>query len=196
MTNVRAEYDWIVIGAGITGASLAYELSQQNFTVLLLEKNLAPDNATTYSYGGLAYWSGTDQLTRTLGAEGLELHRHLSDELGADTEFRELDLVLTIPRQDDPATIAHHYDRFAITPELLSVQEACVLEPLLNPNAIAAALRLPHGHINPQKTTAAYLQAFEVNGGTIIYEAVTTLLTQNHAVIGVQKVELGANMMR
>lgn len=178
--------DWIVIGGGITGASLAYELSQQNFKVLLLEKNSAPDNATTYSYGGLAYWSGTDELTRALGQEGLELHRQLSNELDGDTDFRELDLTLTIDRQDEPEDIIRNYDRFAIAPELLNVQEACNLEPLLNPNAISGALRLNHGHINPQKTAEAYLQAFERNGGTIIYESAIALLHQNQSVTGVK----------
>ena len=186
MINVLATYDWIVIGAGITGASLAYELSQQDFRVLLLEKDPEPDNATVYSYGGLAYWSGTDEVTRSLGKEGIELHRHLTEELAGDTEFRELDLVLTIARQDDPETVAQNYEGFAVTTELLSVQDACVLEPLINPNAISGALRLPHGHINAQKTTTAYLQAFERNGGQISYEQVTTLLSQGENAIGVE----------
>lgn len=182
-------YDWIVIGAGITGACLAYELSKQGFQVLLLEKDATPNNATVYSYGGLAYWSGTDELTRTLGQEGIELHRQLSEELGADTEFRELDLVLTIDRQDDPETIAQNYAHFAITPELLNVQDACILEPLLNPNAIAGVLKLPHGHIHPQKTTNAYLQAFERNAGKIVYEQVIELLRRGDDVVGVKTPE-------
>jgi glycine/D-amino acid oxidase-like deaminating enzyme len=181
-----ATYDWIVIGAGITGACLAYELSQQGFQVLLLEKDATPNNATVYSYGGLAYWSGTDELTRTLGQEGIELHRQLSEELEADTEFRELDLVLTIDRQDDPEIIAQNYAHFAITPELLSVQDACILEPLLNPNAIAGVLKLPHGHIHPQKTTNAYLQAFKRNAGKIVYEQVVDFLRRGDDVIGVK----------
>nr|WP_036485969.1 FAD-binding oxidoreductase [Myxosarcina sp. GI1] len=179
-------YDWIIIGAGISGASLAYELSQQKFKVLVLEKDPIPDNATVYSYGGLAYWSGTDELTRQLGREGIELHRQLTEELGQDTEFRELDLVLTIDRDADPQAIAKTYDRFATKPQLLSVKEACELEPLLNPDAIAGCLQLPHGHIHAQKTTEVYLQACLRNGGEIKYERAIDFVRDNQRILGVE----------
>ncbi|RMD67954.1 MAG: FAD-binding oxidoreductase, partial [Cyanobacteria bacterium J149] len=75
---MRQVYDWIVIGGGITGSALAYELVKQKFKVLLLDKDsLISANATSYSYGGLAYWSGTDALTRLLAQEGIDIHRHL-----------------------------------------------------------------------------------------------------------------------
>ena len=178
-------YDWIIIGGGITGSALAYELSKKKFSVLLLEKDAIADNATLYSYGGLAYWSGTTDETRQLGAEGIELHRHLSEELDGDTEFRELDLLLTINKEDNPQEIAQDYDRFAIKPQLLAVKEACELEPLLNPDAIAGALRLPHGQIDPQKTTQAYQAAFTRHGGVIKYESVIDLIRQGDTIQGV-----------
>ena len=59
-------YDWIVIGGGITGAALSYELRKKGLSVLLLEQNAIANNATRYSYGGLAYWSATTPLTRQL----------------------------------------------------------------------------------------------------------------------------------
>ena len=169
-------YDWIVIGAGITGSALSYELTKQGFTVLLLEKDGRLNNATRYSYGGLAYWSGTTELTRILCQEGIEIHRQLSAELEADTEFREIDLVLTIDRQDDPPKVLETYSQFAIQPQLLSVEEACQLEPLLNPQAISGVLKLPHGHIHPWKTNQAYQQAFLRLGGEIKIERAVQLL--------------------
>ncbi|MDJ0647604.1 MAG: FAD-binding oxidoreductase [Xenococcaceae cyanobacterium MO_188.B19] len=182
---MNTNYDWIVIGGGITGSSLAYELSLKQLKVLLLEKDTIADNATVYSYGGLAYWSGTTELTRRLSQEGIELHRQLSSELDGDTEFRELDLLLTCPLDHDLKTIAKNYADFAIQPDILDAQQACDLEPLLNPNSVSGALRLPHGHINPQKTAIAYQQAFLRQGGRIIYERADGLLRKGDSIVGV-----------
>jgi len=180
------KYDWIVIGGGITGSALAYELAKKGLSVLLLEKDVRPQNATAYSYGGLAYWSGTTKLTRQLCQEGIAIHRQLSAELAADTQFRELDLVLTINAEDDPQEVAAGYAQFAITPRLLDVGEACKLEPLLNPKAIAGVLQLPHGHIHPEETNLAYQQAFLRLKQEIIIEQVIELLQEKETILGVK----------
>ena len=181
---MNTKYDWIVIGGGITGSSLAYELSLKQLKVLLLEKDPIADNATVYSYGGLAYWSGTTELTRQLSQEGIELHRQLSAELDGDTEFRELDLLLTCPLDHDPKTLAKNYEKFTIQADILDVKQACDLEPLINPNSVSGALRLPHGHIHPQKTAIAYQQAFLRQGGKIIYERAKGLLRKGDCIVG------------
>lgn len=179
-------YDWLVIGGGITGAALAYELKRNSLTVLLLEQNQKPDNATHYSYGGLAYWSGTCKLTRQLCQEGLAVHRQLSAELEAETEFREIDLLLPVEREDDPQLWAERYGQFAIQPQVLTAQAACELEPLLNREAISGALHLPHGHVQAHKTTLGYLTAFQRLGGERAIAPVVELVWQGDRVTGVK----------
>jgi len=73
-------YDYIIIGGGITGSALSYELANLGSRVLLLEKETHPLNATFYSYGGLAYWSATTEIQRKLYQEGREIQRNLSVE--------------------------------------------------------------------------------------------------------------------
>lgn len=178
-------YDWIVIGGGITGAALSYELAKAGLTVLLVEKYALPQNATRYSYGGIAYWSGTDALTRQLYAEGISRHRILPQELETSTQFRELDLLLTIDLDQDPQNAIPSYSQFAITPQLLSVTEACQLEPLLNPKAISGAMTVKHGNVHPETITSAYTQAFIRAGGNKQIEQVTGLLGQNRQITGI-----------
>jgi glycine/D-amino acid oxidase-like deaminating enzyme len=172
-------YDWVVVGAGITGAALGYELAKQGFSVLLADQSATPPSATRYSYGGIAYWSGTTDLTRQLCAEGIEIHRSLSTELGSDTEFQEIDLLLTIAPESDPHAIATSYSQFAIPPKRLSIKEACALEPLLNPQGISGALTVKHGHIEAEKTTQAYCQAMQRMGGQYEIAPITAFIREN-----------------
>lgn len=174
-------YDWIVVGSGITGAALAYELVKAGFSVLLLEREAKPQNATCCSYGGLAYWSGTTTITRQLCQEAIARYDILSQELDADIQFRELDLLLTISADSDPQATAASYAHLAIPPRLLSIQAACELEPLLNQKAIAGALTVKHGHIHPEKTTQGYIQAFLRAGGKMQIAEVLQLQTTQQA---------------
>ena len=178
--------DLLVIGGGITGASLAYELQSQGGQVLLLDPDPSLNNATAYSYGGLPFWSGQSREMRELCAEGMRLHRELPTLLDEDTEWQEINLLLTIRKEESPAEILAQYQGCEIPPQLLSVEESCELEPLLNPSAIAGSIYFPHGQINPKKTNHAYLNAFTRLGGNIQQEAATSVITEGKTVKGVK----------
>jgi glycine/D-amino acid oxidase-like deaminating enzyme len=160
-----SSFDWIVIGAGITGSALSYELVKAGFRVLLIDRNPQAHNATYQSYGGIAYWAGTTDLTRSLCEEGIAIHRQLSAELDSDTEFREIDLLLTIAPDADLETTINSHQIFAQTPELLSPQAACELEPQLNPAGFQAALKFRHAHANALAAAFAYQKQFQNLGG-------------------------------
>lgn len=183
-------YDWIVIGAGIAGATLGYELIKAGFSVLLIDKNNYVESgtnsinkinytATELSYGGLAFWSGTNKLTNQLCQESRIYYQNISslfkEQFHLEIEYRELDLLLTIPSQTNPELIAKNYTHFLTPPQLLNIPQACELEPLLNPHSISGALTVKHGHIHPQKTTIALIKAFIQAGGELQIDQVTKI---------------------
>ena len=179
-------YDVIVIGGGLAGSALSYELAKKNLRVLLLEKDTIFDNATVYSYGGIAYWCGTDYLTTKLCNESINIHRNLSAELEANTEFKELDLLFTIDPRQNPQEVESSYQQFHIKPQLLDVHSSVELEPLLNKDAIAGSLKFPQGHVNPEKTVLAYQKAFLKLGGKIINEKVVEIKKKEQQITGIK----------
>lgn len=104
---------------------------------------------------------------------------------GQARSARELDLLLTIDLEDEVQDAIASYSQFAIAPQLLSVREACELEPLLNPDAISGAMTVKHGHVHPEMTANAYIQAFIRAGGVRQIEQVTGLILQNQQVRGI-----------
>ncbi|NJL98597.1 MAG: FAD-binding oxidoreductase [Synechococcaceae cyanobacterium SM2_3_2] len=172
---MKDSFDWIVVGAGITGAALAYELSCQGHAVLLIEKDSPLQDATRYSYGGLAHWAGRTPLVQQVGAAGIARYRQLEDELGQSIQFREVDLVMPIPASADPQQVAQSCQDMRIPPQLLSPQEAKDLEPLLDVSQLSGALLARHGHIRPELTAAAFADAMVQRGGKLLIGIVSQL---------------------
>ncbi|MEB3174399.1 MAG: FAD-binding oxidoreductase [Cyanobacteriota bacterium] len=178
MSLIGKSYDWLVVGAGLTGTVLAYELRKQGLKVLLLEKAPRPLNATALSYGGIPYWVGQSPWQRRLCQESRLLLSQLDQELGAGTEYRELDLLLYLQPGDEPQSLAQTFQSCRIVPQWLDVSAATDLEPQLNADAITGAFTVPHGHVHPGKLLNAYLGAFTRLGGEVVLEKVQSLASK------------------
>ena len=168
-------YDAIVIGNGIAGAALSYELAKAGQSVLLMDDG-NPNSGTRYSYGGIGYWAGTTELTTKLFHEGFNRHQELSEELGVKTQLRELDLLLTVEKDADVDELTRAYGAFSTPPRFVSAQEAGEIEPCLNVGAIAGAFTTRHAHVDPISLVTAYNQAFRRLGGHHNISTVTGLV--------------------
>ncbi|MFK8185713.1 MAG: NAD(P)/FAD-dependent oxidoreductase [Phormidesmis sp.] len=177
-------YDFVVVGNGLTGAALSYELAKAGQSVLLMDDG-NQQSGTRYSYGGVGYWAGTNELTTTLLQAGFERHQALPDELGAETEFRELDLLLTVEKGADIEALKREYSVFAQPPVYVSAQAAQEIEPQLAPDSVAGAFTVRHAHVNPTLLVEAYNQAFRRLGGHHHIATVTQLVNVGDRITGV-----------
>ncbi|MGB3300202.1 MAG: FAD-binding oxidoreductase [Phormidesmis sp.] len=177
-------YDFVVIGNGLAGAALGYELVKAGQSVLLMD-DASPDSGTRYSYGGIGYWAGTTDLTETLFRAGMARHRALPEELGADTQLRELDLLLTVAKGVTVEALKSAYEVFHTPPRFISAQTAGEIEPQLDIRSIEGAFTIRHGHVNPTALVAAYNQAFRRLGGHHNLSAVTGLVRVGDRITGI-----------
>lgn len=179
-------YDAIVVGAGITGAAIAYELQNQGQRVLLLEKDQRPSNATALSYGGVLHWAASTPLQRQLSQESLDYWSHLHQTFGGETEYRQLELLLYLQPGDDPTILAQQFQHCLRRPQYVDGPTALALEPQLNPQGMGGAFVVTQGHIHGAKTVNAYLGAFLQRGGQVEIGLAQTLITEKNRVVGLK----------
>ncbi|MGA1474132.1 MAG: NAD(P)/FAD-dependent oxidoreductase, partial [Prochlorothrix sp.] len=173
-TNHTGE-KWIVVGGGLTGSALAYELAVQGRQVVLVEPQDPLQGATRYSYGGIPHWSATNPTTQYWCDRSLARYDQLEAELEVDFQRRSVTLLLTIAATADPDAALAQHQQFATAPQLLTPAEAAALEPALNPTVLSGALALPHGHLCPLSLVQAYRQGLVRHGGSVVQARYTGL---------------------
>ncbi|MER7604744.1 FAD-binding oxidoreductase [Nocardioides sp. NPDC127503] len=173
------EPDFIVVGGGLYGAALTYELVERGSSVVLLEGGRLAERAS--GGPGKRGVRATLRNSRELPfiREALELWPHLSDRLGADCGFERLggltlispmpevgEIGLAQARAHEELQRAHGIDtRFLGSEELQNVQ------PGINADELGA-LHCPDEGIASQKlTTQAYAAAARRAGAAVLEQS-------------------------
>ena len=161
-------YDVTIIGAGITGALIAHELSKYNLNVLLLEKDNDVANGATCANSAMVH-SGHDPKPNTLKCKYNVLGNRMFPDLCKELKVPFVPIGAFVVATDDEEEnkleeLINQCDQRQIPYEILSGDKAREMEPNLSDN-VTKALSLPTtGIITPWEVTFAAVEEAMING--------------------------------
>lgn len=162
-------YDVVIIGAGVTGAAVARELSRLKLHALVLERAEDVCSGTSKANSAIVH-AGYDAMPGTMKAKmnvrGAELIRELSHTL--DFPYRQNGSMILCFREEDKPKLTALYERGLVNGvkemRIISGDEARELEPALSKEVVAALLVPTGGIVCPFNLTIALAENAADNG--------------------------------
>jgi glycine oxidase len=187
--------DVIVIGAGVIGTSIAYQLAKAGVKVMIFEREQVGGQATGASAGMIQINPdrNTPTVLATLEAESARLFPALATELldrtGLDVGYRAAPLLhVALHEGEEPRLRSHRawQVEHGVAVAWVDREAALDLEPALSPD-IRAALYYPENHQLMPRALAGALARAAVDLGAVLREGapIDRLLTDGDRVVGV-----------
>ncbi len=186
------KYDILIIGGGIIGSAINYELSKYDLKILQLEKNPYLGNETTTGNSGVIHGgfdAGTGKLTAITNVRGRQLW---VNEIFKDLDFprKQVNSLVVSFDKEEHAEIEKLYQRGldnGVEPEHLKVldkNEVMKLEPGLHNTVYSALLCTNSWAIDPVKATHAFVGvAIQNNSKVLTNSEVTSIEKVNNEYI-------------
>jgi glycine oxidase len=170
-------HDVVIIGAGVAGLGIGWQLAERDVDVLILERDRAGAGASRAAAGMLAPTAELDFQERDLlelGRASLEAYPDFVEELEAagdiDLDYRTEGTLVVAGDRDDGEALDRIYEyqrELGLDVERLSTERAREIEPALAPD-VHRALVCPGDHqIDPGRLVDALVEAFEQAGGIL-----------------------------
>ncbi len=184
----RAEV--VVVGGGIIGCSVAYHLTRRDITdVIVLEQGTLTCGTTWHAAGLVSQLKSSHSLTR-LATYSARLFEELEDETGQATGYRSpgsISVAGDEERWEEILRGASMATTCGVDTEVIDLDRAKELWPLLNTSDLIGALYIPHdGQASPVDTTMALAKGAKARGARVFEGvAVERLTAQEGRVTGV-----------
>ncbi len=159
----------VVVGGGIAGASVAYELAATGSVTLLEAEPELARHSTSRSAATWIPGHGNDVVRALIAASGPRFAR-LADDLGAPPLLRPLDVVwAAFDEQAEAALAAMLAERAGEldAPVPLTLAEAEHCAPTLRPGLVRAAARTAAAAVDTDALHQAYVRGFKARGGVV-----------------------------
>ncbi|MBT2738743.1 glycine oxidase ThiO [Bacillus sp. ISL-7] len=188
-------FDVAIIGGGIIGSSIAYQLAKRGRKVVVIEKGRVACQASSAAAGMLAAQAELEQdgplfqLALKSQAMFSTLASELFEYTGIDIEYVNKGMVKIAETEEIALEVKKQVTfqkKWDPTITWLDATEVRVLEPSLTPS-VAGGMYLPRdGHVQPTKLTKAFAKSAEHFGAKICEETeVLSFVYENGQVKGV-----------
>jgi sarcosine oxidase subunit beta len=185
-------YDFIVIGGGVMGASTAYHLATRGFrNILILEKDeFFGQGATGRCAGGVRYQFATEINVR-LSMESLPMLERFENEIGQAIDYRKCGYLFILSNEKDAATFKNNVamqNRLGVKTEWLSGDEVRRRLPIMRlDNIIGGTFNPQDGLVDPNGVVMGYISAAQRLGVKAINNApVIGIMVNDECVTGVR----------
>ena len=183
-------YDVIIIGGGIIGSSVAWQLERRKKKVLVIERKDVCSGSAGATDGVVGYHTKKPGLQLDLAVQSIEMFRTLNRDLETNVEYGleagGMQPVEDKDQWDMLASMAAEQRRSGVDIRMISAEEACSIEPNLNPDIYGALWSPTGGKVNPLAMTFGFARAAKRLGAVYLTETeVTHILTEGGRAVGV-----------
>jgi len=176
-SSLPSEVDTAIIGGGVTGASILYNLGVvgQASSAVIFEKATLTSGATWHAAGLVTYYHGGNNF-KFWHQEGVDLYKKWQNEEGIPLSFNQPGSMRLIQNEERMKEAQYTLSKSKLYqalfggPELhiISAGEAKKHHPLINTGGILGALWTEgDGHIDPSSTTQAFANKARTLGGRV-----------------------------
>ncbi len=184
--------DAVIIGGGISGCALAYELSKKGKSVAVLEKNYLASGATGRCGAGMRQQWSTRENT-LLAIKSVKRFEQLEGELGHEIGLRQGGYLVAVHDEEDLKQAKKNVEMqrsLGLEVDILDEKGIKNVAPILDVkgmDAVAATFCPTDGHADPFKTTYAYAYAAMEKGAKLYkFTEVKDILTSEREITGVK----------
>jgi glycine oxidase len=191
----RKAADVVVVGAGVVGTTIAYELARSGLDVTILESESVGRGSTGHGHGIISL-VGKDFRPGAhlqLGVRSAQLYpdmcRQVQEDSGIDPMYHELPGISFAILEEEAEIfrefLAREGTRDLVEASWLTVEECREIEPLLTPDAIGGVLHA-HGQVDAYRLSLAAVAAVEHRGGRIVSGELTGVVREHGRVAAVE----------
>lgn len=189
-------FDQIIVGGGVIGSAIAYQLSKRGYQVLLLEEKQIGAEASSAAAGmlGVQVEFTENSPLFQFAKESRLLFPELADELkaisGVDIQLKQkgaYKLVYHQKEQEKLREIAHFHNKEGVEAMIVSPEDVMAREPNVSPAFLEALYCPGEGQVSAPHLTKAFALAAKRSGATLLEKSkAEELIIENHQVAGVK----------